>query len=386
MIALTMIYYVVLPAFDDMSLYSANTRPNQWLFFLSADIFFACILLAFKRVRPGRFTNWNKYFSESNVQLIAVVLFVIAMICYVPFRGFRTSISATDATITAARTGFVSYFIDLISLFVAACCLAFVGLKNKERLSLKKRTVVLTIFYFTFVMFIVGGFRYRIVILILAMATVYHLYPVVRKIRYIVVVPVAIAAYLGFAVMDSTRTYGHGINLEAVKALTLRDASKGAGESNDVFCFSIAAIDTYSQKQDFIGLEPVSTAVLMPIPRALFPGKPDGQYLKEIQIAVIGNDFAGAAFLVFVEAYASCGILGVILYGLFIGWVCKKIWSNYRNNRNSIGAVLLLALMNGFCYTWISRGYMASAFNDFIYFVVLPFWLTAFLKKIKKTR
>ena len=87
---------------------------------------------------------------------------------------------------------------------------------------------------------------------------------------------------------------------------------------------------------------------------------------------------------VFAEAYFAFGVLGVILYGLFIGWFCKKIWLNYQNNKNSIGALLLLALMNGFVYQWIARGYMASAFNDFIYFVILPFWIIALfnLKKV----
>ena len=108
--------------------------------------------------------------------------------------------------------------------------------------------------------------------------------------------------------------------------------------------------------------------------------------MKEAQIRVIGDASGGAAVLIFAEAYMSFGLLGVILYGLFIGWLCKKIWSNYQNNKDSIGAILLLALFNGFMYTWMSRGYMAGAFNDFIYFVVLPFWLTALINRFSKSK
>lgn len=382
MISLTLIYYIVLPSFEDMSLYGANTATNQSLFYISAVLFLGCILFAFRQTSKGEFPKWNMYFNRNNVQTVATILFIIAMFCYVPFRGFRTTISANDATVVSARTGLVSYFIDLISLFVAACCLASVGLKNKVGLGFKERLIAYVILYFTLVLFIVGGFRYRLVILILAMATIYHLYPLPRRINYVVLIPIAIATYLGFAIMDSSRSYGHGINLDAAKSISLVDASKGAGESMDVMCFSIVVTDVYSRDGGYAGFEPILTAILMPIPRAVIPWKPNAEYIHDAErrTGVTG----GAAFLVFTEAYVTCGLFGVILYGLFIGWLCKKIWLNYQNNRESIGAILLLALLNGFCYTWISRGYMASAFNDFIYFVVLPFWLTSLMKKFSK--
>lgn len=383
-IALTFIYYIVKPSFDDISLYGANIVPNQYMFYLTAVVFFGCVLIAFNRPGKDGFSEWNKYYTQGNTQTIALVLFIIAMVCYVPFRGFRTSISSESVTTVSARTGLVSYFIDLISLFVGACCLALVGLKDTKGQGVKKRLVIFVILYFTLVMFIVGGFRYRLVILLLAMATTYHLYPSPRRINYVVFVPIAIAAYLGFAIMDSARSYGRGINLDVAKSFTLEDAAKGAGESTDVCCFSIVVTDEYYKNGNYAGIEPIVTAALMPIPRAIIPWKPAAEYLHEAEerVSVSG----GAAFLVFTEAYVAFGMIGVILYGLFIGWFLKKIWQNYLKNRQSIGALLLLALTNGFCYTWMSRGYMASAFNDFIYFVVLPFWLTALINRFSKNK
>lgn len=382
-ISLVFIYYIVWPSLDGLSLYGAKYATNQYVFYLSATLFLGCVLLAFKRTKTGCFKKWNRYFCSDNVQNIALILFIIAMVCYVPFRGFRTTISADDATIVTARTGLVSYFIDLISLFVSACCLAYIGLKGNSGLSFKKRIVVYVILYFTLVMFIVGGFRYRLVFLFLAMITSYHLYPNPRKVNYMLLVPLAVIAYLGFAIMDNARSYGHGINLDVAKTITLKDASKGAGENNDVCCFSISTIDYCSRNNHFYGIEPILNAVCMPIPRVVFPDKPEGEYMKDIQNRVVGSSDAGAAILIVSEAYMMFGIFGVILYGLFVGWFCKKIWNNYRNNPNSIGAILLLSLLNGYCYTWMSRGYMAGAFNDYVYFVVLPFWITAILKRFK---
>lgn len=381
MISLTFLYYVVKPSFGELDWYGANFAEYQSLFYITLVIFFACVLFSFKYTRSGNFNKWNEHFSLDNVQTVAVILFLIALVCYVPFRGFRTTISASDAGELAERIGFVSYFIDLIALFVAACCLAYIGLKNIYG-GFKKKLVVYVIMYFTLVMFIVGGFRYRLVYLLLALATTYHLYPIPRKINYKVFVPLAIAAYLLFAVMDTARSYGAGINLNQARAISLKDASKGANESESVCCFSIACTDAYCRQGGYAGFEPMLTAILMPIPRAILPSKPNAEYLKDAERKVGAS--GGAAFLVVTEAYVSMGIWGVILYGLFMGWICAKFWNNYRNNPDSIGAIVLLALMNGFCYVWISRGYMGAAFNIFLYYVILPFWLTTLTKRIIK--
>ncbi len=382
-IALCLIYYVIKPSFEGLSMYNAGNVPNQYMFYFSCDIFYGIILYMFfkKKTYKPSFKRWNDMFNETNVQRVAVILFIIAMVCYVPFRGFRTSISAEDATITTARTGLVSYFIDLISLFVAASCLAYVGYKNSKGFSVSKRMVVYAILYFTLVMFIVGGFRYRLVFLILALATTYHLYPTPRKINYIVLIPVAVITYLGFAVMDSARSYGRGIDFDVAKTISLEDASKGAGESNDVCCFSIATIDYCSQNDSYVYFEPIITAALMPIPRSVFPGKPAGEYLLTMNQQIIGYSGAGAAVLVITEAFMMFGIFGVILYALFIGWLCRRIWDNYKYNDNSIGAIVQLAIFNGFCYDWISRGYMGGILNDYIYFIVLPFIIASFILK-----
>ena len=141
-ISLTFLYYVVKPSFGNFPLYGANFAIHQYLFYLMAVLFYGSILIAFHKTRSGSFPKWNSYFDVDNVQKAALILFLIAMVCYIPFRGLRTTIFEEDATITSVRTGLVSYFIDLISLLVAASCLAFIGFKNKEGLKLKKRLVV----------------------------------------------------------------------------------------------------------------------------------------------------------------------------------------------------------------------------------------------------
>lgn len=381
-LGLTLIYYVVVPSFSDISMWGGDRAEYQYVFYITLVLFYMSVLLGFGTKHKPGFRKWNSLFTHENAQLYAFILFLIALVCYVPFRGFRTTILADDATVLSERTGLVSYFIDLIALFVSACCLAWVGLKNTKGVGIRKRIVMLIILYFTLVMFIVGGFRYRLVMLLLAMATTYHLYPQPRKINYKVVVPIAVAAYLLFAVMDSARIYGAGININAAKEVTLAEASMGAAENASVCSYSISVTSSMYKSGERFGFEPIVTAIFMPIPRYLLPWKPDASYLKMAESSVGAT--GGAAFLGFTEAFTAFGFLGVILYGFFMGWLSKKLWTNYQNNKESIGAIVLLGLFNGFCYVWISRGYMAAAFNIFIYYVVLPFWLTTLIRKLTK--
>lgn len=381
-LGLTLIYYVIVPSVSDLSMWGGDIAQNQWVFYLTLVLFYISVLIGFRSKHKPGFKKWNQLFTVENSQRIALILFLIALACYVPFRGFRTSISADDATVLSERTGLVSYFIDLIALFVSACCLAWVGLKNSKGIGMKKRIVIFIILYFTLVMFIVGGFRYRLVMLMLAMATTYHLYPQPRSINYKVFVPIAVAAYLLFAVMDTARKYGAGINMSAAKEFTLKDASKGAAENVSVCSYSITVTSRMYETGERFGFEPIVTAIFMPIPRYLLPWKPDASYLKMAESSVGAT--GGAAFLGFTEAFTAFGFLGVILYGFLMGWLSKRIWVNYQNNKESVGAIVLLGLFNGFCYVWISRGYMAAAFNIFIYYVVLPFWLTTLIRKWTK--
>lgn len=380
--SLIFLYYIVLPAWGDLNLYGANVATQQHLFYEVALLFFICIIVGFSIKTKSSFSKWNSIFSTENIFWLGGALFIFALVCYVPFRGFRYTIAADDAIRVSSRTGLISYLIDLISLFCASCGLLLINIKFNYKKA-RSWIVFLVVVYLSIVAYVVGGFRMRIVWLIITLLTLFHLSVKVRRPNLILIVTISVIAYIGFAIMDTTRNYGQGIDLDAASELSAEDVRKGASENVDVCCFSIATLDYSARNHYRIGFEPIITAALMPIPRTFFPWKPNGMYIREIQVLVAGDDSDGAAFLVFVEAFLAFGWIGVVLYGLFIGWLAGVFWRNYQNNKGSIGAVLLLALFNGFCYDWISRGYMAGIFNNFIYFVIMPFWLSQLLIFLK---
>lgn len=380
-IGLTLLYYIVWPiAKGDLRGYDISVE-HQSLFFLSAIVFYLSVLVGFYLTHSKtRFERWNQLISTDNAGFIAISIFLFALICYVPFRGFRTTIWSSDDIYIADRTGFVSYFIDLISVFCASCCILLVLCKHRRKLFNWLGFAI--VLYFSLVIYIVGGFRVRLVYLLVSMATAYHLFPRPRRIHYVMVLTVSIFTFLLFAVMDVSRNYGRGLNRDEIGNISFAEASKGARENAAVLYFSVICTDHYYRTGERFLFQPLVNAVFMPLPRAVFPWKPDGHYIRDVQQSTLGSPQAGAAFLCFTEAYVSFGMLGVILYGLLLGWLSRIIFGNYKKNADSISAIVLLAVFNGFTYQWISRGYLGSNFNSFLYYCCLPFWLASIFRRV----
>lgn len=380
-IILTYIYYIIIPFFDDEgNMFFKDNGNDGYLMYIGAVLYFVSILFGFNRTRGTVFAKWNNVFSVYNCKRIGLFLFVFALICYVPFRGLHTSIARLDASYQiAAREGFVSYFLATIALFTSSACLLLVDFKNK------KNVWIFLVIWLSLVTYIVAGFRYRIVLFTIGLATVFHLYPMQRRLAYIPLAILGISMYLGFAVMEKSRTYGRGLDMEKVNSMSLSDMSEGARENISLSTFSSRTMAEFNRTGDYLYFEPFWTAVCMPLPRTYFPWKPDGSYLKDIQL-VAKDVVDGAAFFSFTEGFVSFGWFGIILYGLILGCIAKKIWSNYRNNPSSIGAILILALFNGFVYKHISRGYLSDSFIDFVFNIALPFWIAILIEKFSKKR
>ena len=182
-------------------------------------------------------------------------------------------------------------------------------------------------------------------------------------------------------VMEAARMYGRGLDISVVTEIQRTGEIKEASENLMVYEFSAECMDKYDL-EDLILFEPVANAVLMPIPRALFPWKPKGTYMRDANIKIYGTITRGNAFLNITEAYVSFGWFGILIYAWFLGWLSKLFWNNYVRNKESIGAVALLGLYNATLYQIIARGYMAQALTTFIYYVFMPFWLLMILQKI----
>ena len=160
-LSLTYLYYCVIPMFEtDGFLNGISSAPYVSLFHVAALLSFVSILFGFHTLNYSLHLNkrkWVDCFNKINYKKIAVILFVIALACYIPIRGFRFNIIINDSDISETlwdEQGLNYYFASTISLFVTSCSLLIARFKENKIL-------FIIIFWITLVTYIVSGLRYR---------------------------------------------------------------------------------------------------------------------------------------------------------------------------------------------------------------------------------
>lgn len=384
-LTLTVLYYFVLPEFTTSREFEGrNVASIAYSFHLGALLSYLSMLFGFffiSKNKPVNWKKWNNLFSEDNAFKYSIILFIIAMACYVPYRGLHFTFLSNGSELAEydySSPGLSYYFVNMVAILCASCCLLLPQWR-------KHKVFFVFILWMTLVAFIVAGFRYRIIIMVISMFTVFYLHSTVpKRIRILPVVVIAMICYVGFNVMDHARDYGNGIRLDVIAELDDEDVTAQAGETERVYNYSIIVMDRYNLDGQREYFKPIINAAFMPIPRVIFPWKPNADYMAEAADYVMNNSGAPSAYVNFVEAFMAFGWLGIILNGIFIGWLSRKFWNNYRYNTKSIGAIVALALFNGLTYVIVSRGYLAQQFSCFLFYVCFPFWLSRIINTVIK--
>lgn len=367
-ISLVYFYYIIVTYFwGDTDRYGLGDMDNTYYTLSGAFLSYVSILVGFRGAKIKDLRYFNDTLSNVNYGKAALCLLIIALAGHIPFHGLQLSVFANDEAKAWEKAGDFSFYFDsLIALGCASSCLAINSQLNKF---MKYGTILLF-----FILYIVGGFRFRIVLLAISIFTVIHLFPSVKRINYKIVVPLTIFLYFLFGLMDGARRYGAGLDRNAVANFDLRK-QEGSKENSAVFSFSGYAMNKTTD--NYIYIEPVWCTITMPIPRVLWKDKPNADYLRRLGSAELG----GAAMLYYAEGYMAFGWIGVCLYGFILGVFAKKIWGNYKLHPNNLGAVLLLALFNALTYFIISRGYLPQTIINLVYFIILPYLFINILKK-----
>jgi len=370
-----LIYYVVIPASTiSVDFLTGRKITGVWMLLMGAIIMVLSILCGFGlKVKRHYFKNTLKIYEGNNAVKIAILMFATAFFFNGLFYGFSLSFIVDHESEKIAAGGDMSvghtemYLTYFVSIFPAAITVL---------LSKGKRKLALVFIVVASIIYLIGGFRFRLLVLFILLFTYFHLYPKTKIFRWKLWLPLFFVFYIAMGVIESTRRYGSGLDLEAVQDLSEGNGTiSEASESAMVYAFSAMAMEEYSNRPPLL-FEPISTALLMPIPRILFPWKPEGGYLKDAQMVVFQTLDYGNAFLNITEAYLSFGWLGIILYGFVIGYISKVFWITYRRNPKSIAAVVLLGTYNGLLYVVLSRGYMAQPLTFYGYYILLFCWLS----------
>lgn len=377
-VSLTYLYYCVWPFFGPKKeiFQIVESFYDGYLFHIAALLSYVFILIGFSFSSRANFKRWNHRFSKKNSGTLGLLITLIGILGYSSVRGFHFTFAISNASDELAIGGFVYYLMMAINLLTFGGALLLVALKNN-----KVSLLYWVVFWFILVQFLIAGARWRIVVTAITMLTTFYLYPKPKKANLGVIMILAFIMYLGFSAMDTVRSRGRGIDVEKAKSLKYDDIKGGAFENESVYTFSLKSMYYLHESGVRCYFTPIITAVAMPIPRFLFPWKPDASYFRIIEVKVNG-DFSGAAYLNFVESYYSFGWFGVIFWAWFLGWFARRFWDNYQRNKASIGAIVGLGVISGLCYTIISRGYLASTLTSLIICLCVPFWIANIYKQI----
>jgi hypothetical protein len=101
-------------------------------------------------------------------------------------------------------------------------------------------------------------------------------------------------------------------------------------------------VEAFQENQDFLGSEIIVWSLIKPIPRALWPGKPDGLSVS-IESAVGAGEGYTVAATYLGESYMMAGRAGVFIMSLFFGGL-SAWWNRLATQRQSDYAMVVYAL------------------------------------------
>ncbi len=222
-----------------------------------------------------------------------------------------------------------------------------------ERYSATQKTVAAVFFLFTLYFGFSGGTRNVFGVYMLTFCGAYLVMKPEIGLRQLTVfvAPVSAVALIGMYFMLEFRSVG------------LENYSFSESEFNGVFVDSnmivIAKLtEVFPKVYGYLGLEIPYTALIRPIPRAIWPGKPDGLSVSmENALDTDGSLTLASTFVG--ECYIAGGMLGVLIFALLFGAAAGK-WNqmgrDLRSNYN-----LILFVSGFFCAALTMRSFLSAA-------------------------
>lgn len=220
------------------------------------------------------------------------------------------------------------------------------------------------------------GFRYRLVLLAIPILLLWFMAR--RKRPSLAVLAIFLAGFITVnGLIGLTRSYGRGLDLSTIEGQTTADlVDAGFGESS-VFYTTSGVIEQAPGRSPLIGPAPLVATLLFPIPRTLFPGKPDASYITDATAVLYGGENAarGSAFLNYAEYYLIAGWPSLIALSALLGWLLRRLWNWFLIRQDDPFAQTLYLLTASYLFVVISRGYLPQVVMLMAFSVAPLFWL-----------
>jgi oligosaccharide repeat unit polymerase len=188
-----------------------------------------------------------------------------------------------------------------------------------QHYSMSQKAVVVAVLIFTAYYGFASGTRSIFVTYIMTFTGMYIIAKPQLRLRHAITISAIMLAFLfaGITLMLQFRTVGLGI-------LSSTDAS--ASFYVDLDIVNIAHLtEKFPQVYDYLGLEVPFNALVRPIPRILWPGKPTGLSVP-IEVALDSGEGLTVSCTYIGEAYMAGGLLAVLIISLSFG-AATEMWN-----------------------------------------------------------
>ena len=260
-----------------------------------------------------------------------------------------------------------NYFLLAINFLIPGIILQFaVWLRQRRNL-----WVVLLWFVIASSIYLSEAFRYRILLLLVPMLLLWFFYN--KRRPMLVAMLLFMVAFLSLnGLVGVARTRLRGLDLDQVAGYSPQQLVKASFEEAGVFFTTSAVIHSVPSRFPYIGFEPLTTTLVHPIPRRLFPAKPIGNYSKRYTDPIYDlGYFSGVTILGYGEYYLMFGWFSVVAAGFVIGVALRRLWTWFLWRQYEPLAQSIYLLNASYLYVVVSRGYLPQVVMLFA-FSVLP--------------
>ena len=350
MLSIVFVYYVLAGP-----LISLNNGETFYRLVEHREYFFAAWLISFIALvsfllgfnismsnRPSvrvPLQNFDEMSLQKNGRWLIIISIVFLLIIS-GTGGLAGRVSFLDPT-SGANLGyggaFRNYFLHGMNFLISACCIFLIlGLLGKTSWIYFLLALVLAVAVFT-----KEGFRFRHILLGYSLFSAFYLFK--RKKPSLVLLTAMVL--MGITIMGFirvSRIYGRGLDVSRAEGIAQQELfMEGFGETS-TFMTTGFLMEMVPDVYEYIGFDPITQSLAMPIPRVLWPGKPSGDYLRIIE-GLYGGGMAGrgVAVLSYGEYYLAFGYAGAVIGYMLLGFFYRRFWDWFKENRENPYAIVL---------------------------------------------
>ena len=271
----------------------------------------------------------------------------------------------TDESSAQPSDGTLNYLFLMMEWFIPAYLLLLAaGALRRRWLAIALAAPILAIY-------VSVGFRFRIVIFLVGVATVIFAGRSRRHVGALLVGGLILLAFMGY--VGSARQFYRSGGMIGSPVPGRSDVVENSRSDTRIFETYAAVLSAVPKKVSYSGLDPLKSVFTLPIPRGFWEDKPTGEYLGKISdsIGTPASRFAGPAIPNFGEYYLALGWLGVAIGMILFGAAARALWEFWRASGRNPFALVIYACSLPFLLLAVIRGYSAQIVQEW-FFIVFP--------------